>query len=742
MARKLKFAAALLHYNLHVGSVIRFCGQNYTNAHLDPRKIVHKLRNIAPKPIQDYVLRALTVGAPSKISGHSTSENFWSYKRYGNHKSISTRPDLVAKTLNKEEKNNYTIPFPIWIARFVPHLHVSPEGIIIKEGKKDRIIFDASFHIRYDSQAPNDWTSKHDEPSITYGTALIRHLQQIWNLRITYPDDIIYLWDDDVAGAFRLVKYNPEIAQVFSALLHQHLWVPVGQVFGGNTSAQNFEGLAIAREYLSQHFSSPSFQHLVAKHSNILSPIQYTKFTSKPTITPTSACSLHKGVFSPNGDRKNTPHNTFVDDNLIAETAPFIKHAQAASIEGLYNILGLPDTKNRRTVLSNDKYYRESCGPSKIQLGYLINTNTMLVSFTNKRLQDMRTSLSHWHKKRRRFKLHDLAVLSGHLEFIASMTPWLRFITIALKYSLLVTLRANASSTLEKPSNATLVADSHALSLTLDTLKRKNFAISALLRQTWHSHKKFNISKNLRKELKLLNFIFARPKQFKFESPIAHIIPRDFDFTALGDACLDGGGGYSDDLKFWWFIPWPDYISSKTLKHYVKKFKTLSGDFISINLLEYATIIVSFAASIHTINTKHKLPQPYPTVHVKSDNTTAVAWTRRAVSSTTMGKSLAFILTSLLATNPHVGLSSSHVAGDENVIADDISRLSPHLSTHKLTISFSLLKQKYPNLNNCVRFHPSQELLSLLWDALLCKPIPPLPILKNYGHYTPDTTNG
>jgi len=737
-----KFAAALIHYNLHVGSVIRFCGNNYTNAHLNPHEIVKKLQHIAPKHIQDYVLRALTVGAPSRISGFSSSKNFWSFKRYGNHKSISTRPDLVAKTLNKEEKNNYTIPFPIWIARFIPHLHVSPEGIIIKEGKKDRIIFDASFHIDYDSQAPNDWTSKYDEPTITYGTALLRHLQQIWNLRISYPDDIIYLWDDDVAGAFRLIKYNPEIAQVFSALLHQHLWVPVGQVFGGNTSAQNFEGLAIAREYLSQHLSSPPFQHLIEKHQDILSPIKFTTFSTKPSITSASPCSIHKGVFYPNGKRKNTPHNTFVDDNLIAETAPFIKLAQAASIEGLYNVLGLPDTKLRRTVLSDDKYYRESCGPSKIQLGYLINTNTMLVTFTEKRIQDMRVTLSHWHKKRRQFKVHDLAVLSGHLEFIASMTPWLRFLTIALKHSLLVTLRSNTSFTHHKSSNSTFVADAHALSLTLDALKRKNFAISALLRQTWHSHKKYNISKNLRKELKLLNYIFTNPKKFKFESPISHIIPRVFDYTTSGDACLDGGGGYSDDLKFWWFVPWPNNIRSKTLKHYIKIFKTLSGDFISINLLEYATIIISLAASIYTINAKKHLPQPYPTVHVKSDNTAAVAWTRRAVSSTTMGKSLAFILTSLLATNPHIGLSSSHIAGDKNNIADDISRLSPHSSTHKFSLSFSLIKQKYPNLNNCARFHPSREILSLLWDALLCKPTPPLPTIKNYGHSTLATTNG
>jgi len=647
----------------------------------------------------------------------------------------------VSKSLNKEERNNYTIPLPAWYARFIPHIHISPEGIIIKEGKKDRIIFDASFHVHYDSKSPNDWTSKYDEPDIFYGTALVRHLTQIWNLRITYPDDVIYLWDDDVAGAFRLVKYNPEIAAAFSAIVHNILWIPVGQVFGGNTSAQNFEGLARAREHLSQHFSSPHFSYLLQKHHAIISLIKFQHFQN-PTLTKATPCTQHKGVIGPQGKRFPTPHNTFVDDNLIAETFPYIKLAQAASIEGLYQVLGFPQTHIRRTVLSDDKYYRESCGPIKTQLGYVINTNSMFVSFTDKRINDMRTSLSQWHHKRRQFKLHDLAVLAGHLEFIASMTPWLRFLTIALKHSILTSLRSNTKVVYAKHTNADYVADSYALSINFDKLSRKNYAISHLLRQVWHSNKKFPITKSLRKELKLLHHLFTNPNLYKFQSPIAHILPRDYDFSACGDACLEGGGGYSDSLKFWWFVPWPPSITSKTLKHYVKKFKTLSGDFISINLLEYTTIILSFAACIQAIRDNHPLPHPYPTFHIRSDNTAAVAWTRRAVSSTHMGKSLAFILTSLLINNTNIGLSSSHIAGEDNKIADDISRLVPITSSHKLSLSFSILKQKYKNLSNCSRFHPSPEMLSLLWDALLCKTVPPIPKIKKYGHFIPATKNG
>jgi len=317
--RLTQFTAAILHYNFHIASVIRFCGNNYINSHLNPESIKHKLQGVVPADIVDYVYRALSVGAPSRINATSSAKNFWEYLRYGNHKSITSRPDLVQKSLVKEEKYNYVLPFPNWMARFIPNLHVSPEGIIVKEGKKDRIIYDASFHVHPHSFCPNDWTTVHDEPPIYYGSALYRHLSWIWNLRISYPDQIIYLWDDDVSGAFRIVKYNPEVASAFSAMVNGKLWIPVGQVFGGNTSAQNFEGIARARECLSSHFSTPEFIHLIKKHEDLLKKISYYVPSKKLVFTQAHSDSKNSGVFDKNGQRLPTPHNTFVDDNHIAD---------------------------------------------------------------------------------------------------------------------------------------------------------------------------------------------------------------------------------------------------------------------------------------------------------------------------------------------------------------------------------------------------------------------------------------
>ena len=51
-------------------------------------------------------------------------------------------------------------------------------------------------------------------------------------------------------------------------------------------------------------------------------------------------------------------------------------------------------------------------------------------------------------------------------------------------------------------------------------------------------------------ELKLLSTIFSDPIKFKWEIPIRHLIPTEYDYTVLGDACLEGGGSFCDELKF------------------------------------------------------------------------------------------------------------------------------------------------------------------------------------------------
>ena len=732
--RTRQFMAAILHYNFHVGSLVRYCGNNYTNAHIDVPNLIQKIKNIVPTNILHYVEKRLTIGAPSFIRGHNTRSNFLDYYQYGNHTTIDKNQKLVAKALIKEDKYNFFLPFPSWMTRFFYNLHLSPEGLVIKPGKTDRLVFDATFKINPKSLSLNTtWTHVKDEPPIWYGSALRRHLLRIWNLRISFPSEDILLWDDDVSGAFRLIKYNPEIATAFAAILNHTLCIPVGQNFGGNTSAQNWEGIAMARECIAQYFSTPTFKHLLTKHKTLLSLIKFSKIPSKTTtFIPAKLDTINKGVVDQAGRIKNTPHNTFVDDNCIADIRSRIPQAMAASAEALFLLLGYPDVSKRRSPLSMEKYYHAKCSFSKQQLGYLINTRTMSVSFPPEKILKMQNILHQWHTKRKTYTIRQAAELAGNLEFFASMATWLRFLTYSLKHSILLALRTNSKKVSSTKSMQHWIRDSILSDLDPRTTTRKYFSFSKIMKATWNLKTKFFITTSLQNELQYLHKIFTS-KKYKLSSPISHIIPRDPDYIAYGDACLDGAGGFSKSLQFWWFFQWPQQVQKQNIKQFNTTFTSSTNEILSINLFEYVAIIISYAAAIlsHQKN-RFSTSHPFPIIKIYSDNKSAIAWTSKASTSSNAGKSMSLILASLLV-NQHMGLWSGYVEGDKNILADRISRMK----TNDKKITFSSLSQAYPDLKRYQRFHPSPELLSSIWEAMFSPKTFHLRTIKNLGRFSP-----
>jgi hypothetical protein len=80
------------------------------------------------------------------------------------------------------------------------------------------------------------------------------------------------------------------------------------------------------------------------------------------------------------------------------------------------------------------------------------------------------------------------------------------------------------------------------------------------------------------------------------------------------------------NLQFWWILEWPQEIATRTIQFLKKGDKCL----ISINIPEYAVIIISLTASIICWEALpvDQLPT-HPMVLSWTDNTTAEAWTKQ-----------------------------------------------------------------------------------------------------------------
>eukprot|EP00957_Ditylum_brightwellii_P046106 3497780-Ditylum_brightwellii.AAC.1 len=70
-----------------------------------------------------------------------------------------------------------------------------------------------------------------------------------------------------------------------------------------------------------------------------------------------------------NGNPVPTPHNMYVDDNLVADIRPRMKQAMSASIEALFLCMGYPEPHRRRNAVCKEKYLAAQCAYEKKQLG-------------------------------------------------------------------------------------------------------------------------------------------------------------------------------------------------------------------------------------------------------------------------------------------------------------------------------------------------------------------------------------
>ena len=240
----------------------------------------------------------------------------------------------------------------------------------------------------------------------------------------------------------------------------------------------------------------------------------------------------------------------------------------------------------------------------------------------------------------------------------------------------------------------------------------------------------------MRLELNIMKNIISNPKMYSLETPISHVINRDPDYVTYGDACLEAAGGYSEDL-FWWHIEWPEDIKALTLKNItITRECSTTKELVSINLLEFVVEIINYAAITlsfkdHQSEFKHK----FPMLLNWTDNTSSKTWLRKAATRTDKGKALQRLLCSMMINNP-VGIKAEYIAGKSNVLADAISRVYTNLYSNT---SFKNILQEFPQMKLWKRFHPSQELLSRLYSALLQGQDQGLCPINKLGHFALDS---
>lgn len=714
--RQLAFTAGLLHFNLDVSLLVRYLGNNYTGEYREVQQVVTKLRhlNIDDDLIKKYV-RVMASGCPNYFNAETSRSNAILYWRKGNGETISQKLAQVEHTMNKEEKNAFVIPLPVWLARYTPHLFFTPQHILEKPGKKDRQIFDASKRHTPDAIPVNMMTSTRlgTEEECTFGDVRERIYKRLYNLRITYPEHDLVIHANDVKSAFRQLKLHPDIVGAFSFIISQRLFLSCGLPFGTDFSPANWEVIRRLLEAVAEALFDD--ESLCIKHAEHIKRMQFDRALGKikpHTFAPAIADDLNPGVPIVAGQPPHTPHAYYVDDGIYVDIydEKRVQQAIAASIEAIFLLLGDSDLRRRQDPVSFDKMTELLVSYRNRILGETINTRALTTSTPRDFIEEVLKSLqTTWGIHRKRFYTSQAAELAGKLQHIARTALWLKHLITHVYVSLATALRMNSAHLIRTSKSFRQGMKQIA---NASTEKARTFYQAQNAQQVHRCKQQHNIIRTLRQELDFIRQALS-DSSVQTSCPIAHLIPRVPFATAYSDASLLGAGGYCPNLNFWWYLEWNREIRQRTLPQ-LKDNKTRT--LIDINVLEYAGIIITYAASCYCIHQEQpNLLPTHPVILCQGDNTASESWATKGSKHSPGGRALGRLQCALMINNP-IAIKTAHISTHDNIIADELSRIptESHTSLH-----YARIKQAHPVLAGCRRFIPSSDLTFAITAAIL-----------------------
>ena len=714
--------AALVHYDMDYGLVYRYLSGEWSGEWRNTEECVAAAEaSGVDQEDCDAIRRILNEGCPAEFSWEESAENKESFIRQGNSPAVMQHKKQVTKALAKEVRNHHLMPFSRWTVRASPFGHVVPQTVNDKNPEKARIIWDGKTKRWVWQTTMNEQTPTANEPLVTFGHVYQRFITWIWKLRLTFPHEEIYLATVDISSCFRFPRIWFDLAGAFGFAIGSLYFASNSMVFGSIVSAASWEPFrrAIAAIAMTSFF----LPHLVEKHKKLLAMISWDDPPPKgTTFVQATPCTQHQGIEKEDGTMRPTPHHIYVDDNLLADTRSRMLHTLAAALEAIFTVMGFPMLLLRQCAVAMDKWRGLHVSHCMVLLGLVFNTRKMTVGATKEYRQMVIDLLrGTWHSERESFTVNEMEKLIGKLGRLGQAYRPIYHLMPQLYASLAYALRKSKFYLTSTNRRFREMLKQITLEATNEEDAREiNFAQRVSSKMLHKSKRLFRIPDTLRRELDLILRVLMDPTII-LETPFAHIVERDPTWGAWADACKRAGGGWSTDLKFWWYFPfWEDIYKRACLPD--NKTKRL----VSINVLEMVCIIINYAAVIHICWLDGIDLSTYPVLMNGCDNASATSWVNSKCKTSLLGRELGILFSGLL-TGTKIGINAEWLDSKSNFLADAISRLNQKKNGYK----YDELLTEFPQLRTCRRFKPSRTLLGMIFRTLDEGVSPDPLILKN-----------
>jgi hypothetical protein len=120
MSRVDMATAGMIHYSLHHGMMTRYVKGKYVGESRDMSQIVNDILPCINKDDVKHIHRIITNGCPSHIDFEEASDMKAFIIEKGNQATFKMCPEMVTKTMNKEDRHNHLLPVKLWVLYFSP----------------------------------------------------------------------------------------------------------------------------------------------------------------------------------------------------------------------------------------------------------------------------------------------------------------------------------------------------------------------------------------------------------------------------------------------------------------------------------------------------------------------------------------------------------------------------------------------------------------------------------------------
>ena len=129
-------SAAMIHFGLDPGKLVRWLGGEYTGARRDVNRTLIAVQDHVSTDDFGHMKRILLEGSPCDLTFDEPLENKSLMIQQGNLKSFNENPELVLKTMNKEDRYSHVLRLDKLLCTFSAHCRHTTQTLVIKPGKQ------------------------------------------------------------------------------------------------------------------------------------------------------------------------------------------------------------------------------------------------------------------------------------------------------------------------------------------------------------------------------------------------------------------------------------------------------------------------------------------------------------------------------------------------------------------------------------------------------------------------------